>query len=172
MAGQRPPRGYDLLPGVPLITFGIECDFVLAFHESLLKPHIEKKGLEIVKNLTHWQKREINPADSNYRGPGRLEYMSWALRGNYPEHLYYEMFRDRSATYIRPNLRRYWEEPVLIGRDILKDVTDVNIVIEKYQKLTRFNRWSMMNDYSVAGYFRNRLMNKFRNRIPLGQEEN
>jgi hypothetical protein len=29
----------NLLPGVPLVTFGMECELVLAFHESLLIPY-------------------------------------------------------------------------------------------------------------------------------------
>jgi hypothetical protein len=162
----------NLLPGVRLVTFGIECELVLAFHESLLIPHIEPNGLTVIKDLTHWQRKELNNAHQQYADLGHKQYMSWALRGKYADVWFHYLHKGKRDQFVRPDLKSYWAEPLLIGRDILLSVTDIYVFEERTRKLDVFTRWCLMNDYSVPGYSRKRLISKFRDRIHPGEENN
>lgn len=62
------------------VTFGVELECVLAFHESLLQDHLDSIGdsSAIIKDITEDQRIKLRTGRLNYINT-RPKYMGWAL---------------------------------------------------------------------------------------------
>ncbi|KAK4936859.1 hypothetical protein LTR10_022381 [Elasticomyces elasticus] len=112
-------------------TFGIEFEFVLAFHEDMLASVMSEYNIDatVVKDLTEYQHRNLlgryarHPI-ANAAYDERLRYPSWAL--HVPESdviCSRELHRDMFVSSIsgdRQWLRRYVMEPLLVTKRCLE----------------------------------------------------
>jgi hypothetical protein len=107
-------------------TFGIEFEFIFAFHEDLLKQILSDYYIEadIVKILTNSQHSELlgedgNIFDSNRSHNCRNQYPSWGLQVPSTDVVFNTLhFRQKFPTGLSNGyaVRRYVMEPVLIAK--------------------------------------------------------
>jgi hypothetical protein len=116
--------------GAPELTFGVEIEGILAFHESRLKPHLPTHTI-INKGMSPTD--EIHLRSRVY---SQLPYRSWSFLepGNPPE-----------------NPRGYKFEPLRIAKDILDENNEENqiIVCENKDEDADYAKWQLMKDGSL-----------------------
>lgn len=102
------------------LTFGVELEFILAFHEALLQEILRQEGInaQIVKQLSPDQRRELAQARLSWYALSRPQYMSWPLT-----HSSTGLSAGNAVT--SGNLRTYWQEPIMIASRILNHIRTV-----------------------------------------------
>lgn len=146
------------------VTFGVEFECVLAFHESLLQDHIGDTSA-IVKDITDAQRVELRTGGINYMST-RPKYMGWALTSEVP------FPSDRKAPRYDPyvechhkyGFRPYSDEIVHVAQALLPGPPDVQS-LRKHGKRMDFSKWHLSEDASLLGVDKETMRAKLGGRI-------
>ncbi|KAL9634786.1 MAG: hypothetical protein Q9164_003877 [Protoblastenia rupestris] len=135
------------------LTFGVEFECILAFHESLLQAHLNRINdpSRIIKSIPSNIRTEFNRAATRYLST-RRQYNSWALTGptNYsfgPEECY---FQDDFAHHLQKyGYRGYGNEVLHITKSVLPEGVEVHGSFNR--KREDFSKWHLAHDTSLLG---------------------
>ena len=136
------------------ITFGVELEFIFAFHENELRKVLANKDesdTEIVKDLppnlhVQWTQSMLEEAQEYVTTQLGGKYPSWGLRrGHTPDSL-------NTAT-----ISQYLDEPLLIARKALGSagleahVDDQNLGGDLVDPALDYSKWSLIFDGTLVG---------------------
>ena len=135
------------------VTFGVELEAILAFHESLLRQHLHNTGsaAEIIKDIPQDVRTELRQVTTQNMLT-RPEYMSWALTTptaydmNSPDHQLQE-FHDRHLA--KHGYRGYAGEILTLAKTFLPQSVEVHD--SWMQKYANFAKWHITQDRSLVG---------------------
>lgn len=149
------------------LTFGVEFECILAFHESLLREHLDNIGdaSAIIKNITNDQRVELRTGGANYFTT-RPRYMGWALTSEVP------FPADRMAPNYDPyvdchrkfGFRPYSDEIAHVAQALLPGPPDVQS-LRKQGKRMDFSKWHISEDASLLGVEKDCMRAKLGGRI-------
>ncbi|KAI9657785.1 MAG: hypothetical protein M1821_002961 [Bathelium mastoideum] len=127
---------------IPLLSFGIELEGVIAFHENVIRDHLmrHRPGYRLVKEVS--EKLEPSLRSPRYK---QIRYNSWALEKHSGKPLPYS------------------EEPLYIARSLVcsnAEAPDINIHSGD-NKLAKFKSWYLSPEPNVPGIARLQLQNTF-----------
>ena len=88
------------------VCFGVEFEFILAFHEELLRKHLQDTQTcsesEIIKDIPEHVRKELNQAHPTYRHMDFM-YMGWGLTTE----AFYESWDDEAACQEKEQLKKF-----------------------------------------------------------------
>ncbi|MCJ1460050.1 hypothetical protein MMC28_010429 [Mycoblastus sanguinarius] len=127
------------------LTFGLEFECLLAFHESLLQGHTPVKDIPEEVRCQMCQSSQANIA----RAP---KYMGWGLvtPTNYPEGIEEHHFQEFFASHLEKfGYRGYAGEILQLAQTILPPNVSIHDSFAK--KYTDFSQWHLTHDRSLVG---------------------
>ncbi|MCJ1262696.1 hypothetical protein MMC22_002566 [Lobaria immixta] len=135
------------------VTFGVEFECVLVFHESLLQDHLDSIGdsSAIIKDITEEQRIKLRTGGLNYINT-RPKYMGWALTSEVPfppnrKAPTYDPYAECRSEY---GFRPYSDEIVHVAQALLPGPPDVQS-LRKQGKRMDFTKWHLSEDASLLG---------------------
>ncbi|KAL8834751.1 MAG: hypothetical protein Q9170_003628, partial [Blastenia crenularia] len=150
------------------LTFGLEFEHLLAFHTSLLHPHLPT-GTRVITSLPYSTRLALRQTTSQYLRT-RPTYNSFALTSSTT---YTSPFGDgwHNECLAQHGIRGYADEVLRIEQKILGDA-DV-VVHDGKGKMTDFETWYLMNDTSLVGFNREDLTARLLgSNVPASELEN
>ena len=159
------------------VTFGVEVEAILAFHESLLQAHLNTTNptCTIIKDLPEDARRDLCIAQPEYL-LSRPKYMGWGLSTptNYPtshmDHRFQQHFDDNIQKH---GCRGYAGEILHLAHNILPQ--GVRIHDSFTEKFDNFNSWHITHERSLVGITKPTLAHQFATSgrsIPTAELEN
>ncbi|KAI4280734.1 MAG: hypothetical protein L6R35_005829, partial [Caloplaca aegaea] len=131
------------------LTFGIEFEHILAFHSSLLLPHLPP-STRIIKDIPLSTREALRQTSIQYLCT-RSYYNGWALTSPtaYPLP---RGPRFHNECLDKNGCRGYGDEVLKIERDILIAASATDAVVQESEhKTQRFERWHLTTDNSLVG---------------------
>lgn len=149
------------------LTFGVEFECVLAFHESLLQEHLKNSGdsSAIIKDITKDQRIELKTGGLEYMKTHPM-YMGWALTSEIP--YVSNQAPPKYDTYVdchrKFGFRPYLDEIVHVAQALLPGPPDVQS-LRNQGKRGEFSKWYLTEDASLLGVDKETLRAKLGERI-------
>ncbi|KAK0510992.1 hypothetical protein JMJ35_006544 [Cladonia borealis] len=145
------------------VTFGVEVEAILAFHESALQAHLNATGTActIVKDLPEDSRRDLCIAQPEYL-LSRPKYMGWGLTAptnyttSHSEHKFQRHFDDNIHKH---GCRGYGGEILQLAHKILPQ--GVHIHDSFTEKFNNFNSWHITHERSLVGVNKSTLAHEF-----------
>ena len=145
------------------VTFGVEVEAILAFHESILQAHLNATDTTctIVKDLPQDSRRDLCIAQPEYL-LSRPKYMGWGLTTptnyttSHSEHKFQQHFDDNIHKH---GCRGYAGEILHLANKILPQ--GVKIHDSFTEKFDNFNSWHVTHERSLVGVNKSTLANEF-----------
>ena len=133
------------------VTFGVELEMILAFHQDLLERHLRDTHIDsqIIKSVPENVRIDLNVANKVY-WPERQTYRGWALTSHttYGDVDYerQEFFLDCLAKY---GYRGYAGEILSLAKTLLP--RDVRVHDSMATEYTDYRYWHLTHDNSLIG---------------------
>ncbi|KAL8872225.1 MAG: hypothetical protein Q9174_002105 [Haloplaca sp. 1 TL-2023] len=137
----------DTAHSLPL-TFGIEIEYILGFHESLLRPFVPSSK-HIVKSIPDDHRAAIRQVTRQYLDT-RQQYHGWALKTptDYPSAIGSEGYNECLLKY---GYRAYADEILRMQSKILAHRRLEARIHDGKQKMQQFDQWHLTTDTSLLG---------------------
>ena len=132
------------------VTFGVELETVLAFHETLLRRHLQStsKRFEIIKNIPDDIRKELNLAPALYRRY-YPKYMGWGLTTSASsDEIDVRTFQESEDKRAKLGYRAYAGEILTLAKTLLLP-EDIRMYFGKGDPDYRF--WHLTHDTSLVG---------------------
>lgn len=149
------------------VTFGVEIECILAFHQSLLQKHLDRIGdsSSIIKTITDAQRVELRTNGMTYIRT-RPMYMGWALTSECPLPAHrppqrYDPYVDCHRDF---GFRPYSDEIVHVAQTLLPGPPDVQSFRQQGKRMD-FARWHLSEDASLLGVDKATMVAELRDRI-------
>ncbi len=145
------------------VTFGVEVEAILAFHESLLQAHLNTTDTTctIIKDLPEDARRDLCIAQPEYL-LSRPKYMGWGLTTptKYPtSHREYKFQQHFDDNVQKHGCRGYGGEILHLAHNILPQ--GVRIHHSFTEKFDNFNSWHITHERSLVGVDKSVLAHEF-----------
>jgi Putative amidoligase enzyme len=132
----------------PKLSFGVELEFILSFHESKILSYLQN-GDSLVRDIESNEAQALVP--EGYKS--EVQHLSWAI---VEEHT--------------GSVRSYAEEPLKVAQNIISKVpgTDkVRVFFEGNYKTKHqdYSQWTILGDPSLQGLSKRELLSNFEDRI-------
>ncbi|KAL9591908.1 MAG: hypothetical protein Q9179_007255, partial [Wetmoreana sp. 5 TL-2023] len=140
-------------PPLPL-TFGLEFEHLLAFHESLLTPLLPP-NTRIIKSIPYPTRIALRQTTEQYLLT-RPQYIGWALTSpsSYPSLFGTDWHNDCLRTH---GYRGYADEILQLEKQILEQSGCDVVVHDGKGKMRDFKKWHLTTDTSLVGATREEL---------------
>jgi len=143
------------------LTFGIEIETIILFHEDRLHQVLAKHSLptEIVRHHS-----EANLTGLRHRAYINLPYNSWGIRAS-----------DGHEDTVKPTVsdtigeyRAYKDEPLRVVQNLVADIPGCqNVSVHyRYEKQDIYNEWSINSDGTLYGLSKEEMVKAFGDRVP------
>ena len=168
----HPLRTADMINSAFQITFGIEVECILAFHETLLRNQLANTGTDtrIIKDIPDDVRQKMNQISPHYldedarrHDPSRQKYMGWGLTTPtaYPP----ERDNVRIQDYMDVNIARYGYrayggEILHIAQTLLPDGVEIHDSFNGQNKYTDFSHWHLTHERGLVGADKKELMRR------------
>ena len=154
------------------VTFGIEIECILAFHETLLEDHLANAGTDskIIKDIPEDVRRKLNQTSQHYldedtrqRDHSRQKYMGWGLTtptaysAQHDNNSFQEHFEIHLSKY---GYRAYGGEILHVAQALLPKEVEIHDSFHSEKPYTDFSRWHLTHDRSLVGVDKNDLMQR------------
>ena len=151
------------------VTFGIEVECILAFHESLLRKHLNNtsSNSEIIKDIPEDVRRKLNQIPENYQDydmgrhdTSRQRYLGWALTTptSYPDEGAIGRCQELMDLHLeRYGYRAYGGEILHVAQQLLPDGVEVH---DSFKKYTDFSHWHLTHERGLVGADKENLMQR------------
>ena len=145
------------------VTFGIEIECILAFHEILLRDHLATTGTvsKIIKHIPEDVRRKLNQASQHYldedtrqRDTSRQKYMGWGLTTPtaYPAECDTNGFQEQFETHLsKYGYRAYGGEILHVAQALLPKEVEVHDAFHSDKRYTDFSRWHLTHERGLVG---------------------
>ena len=145
------------------VTFGIEVECILAFHETLLHKHLATTNtkIEIVKDIPDDIRRELNQVSQHYldedarrHDETRRNYMGWGLTTptTYPPERDNIRFQEHSDKHLKQyDYRGYGGEILHIAQTILPEEVALHDSFNSEDKHSDFSHWHLTHERGLVG---------------------
>ncbi|MCJ1462923.1 hypothetical protein MMC07_001527 [Pseudocyphellaria aurata] len=146
------------------LTFGVEFECVLAFHQSLLQAHLDNisDSSAIVKNLTEVERIELRTGGLNYM-KAHAKYMGWALTSE-PSLPASQGYDPHVECHRKFGIRPYSDEILHVAKRLLPLPTDVQCLRTQGKRMD-FSKWHLSEDASLLGVDKDTMRAKLGGRI-------
>ena len=135
------------------VTFGVEFECVLAFHQTLLQKHLDNIGdpSDIIKNITDAQRMELRTGGLDYIRT-RPKYMGWALTSEspFPSDQIAPQHDPYTVCHREFGFRPYMDEIIHITQALLPGPPEVHSLRKKGKRMD-FSKWHLSEDASLVG---------------------
>jgi len=145
------------------VTFGMEFEAILAFHEALLRSHLQDTGndSEIIKDIPDRTRGTLNQVDPSYQLE-RSKYMGWGLTKptqywDDQDSWRQEMFEDHLGNV---GYRGYAGEILTLGKTLLPEGVQVHDSLAR--PYSDFQYWHLTHDNSLVGVSKDALADNLR----------
>ena len=154
------------------VTFGIEVECILAFHETLLRNQLAatKTDSKIVKDIPDDIREELNQVSHHYqdadRGQhdtSRQKYMGWGLTTPtaYPAERDSIGFQDLFEIHLgKHHYRGYGGEILYVAQTLLPAGVQVHDSFNGEMKYTDFTHWHLTHERGLVGVDKETLMQR------------
>ena len=122
------------------LSFGVELEMIMAFHETLLLPHLPR-GATVLKDVPKDQEPMLR------RHPHDERYRSWAVITEDPHPA---TPQPNCALEIGGHYRAYCFEAIKVAQSLLG--ADTRVHESCFRKSQDFSTWQVQNDTSLSGY--------------------
>ena len=143
------------------MTFGVEFEMVLAFHEEILRKHLQdtRNHSKIVKDIHVDVRRELYQACPQYRHLDDM-YMGWGLT----EAGFYDSPDDEGSCLEREQLKKfgyrgYANEILTLAENLLQEWIAVHQSLSRYKG--PYTSWHVTRDGSLFGVTKEVLLTVF-----------
>ena len=146
------------------VTFGIEVECILAFHESVLQNHLattNETDAKIVKDIPDDIRRKLNQVSQHYldedarqHDVSRQRYMGWALTAptDYPTERDNVGFQDEFDLHLsKYGYRAYGGEILHIAQTLLPNGVEVHDSFHSAKYSTDFSHWHLTHERGLVG---------------------
>ena len=153
------------------VTFGIEVECILAFHESLLRGHLNDTNSDsrIIKDIPDGIRQKLNQVPQRYldddRGrhdESRKQYHGWALTTptTYSKDGDDGKFQEiMDVNLEKYGYRAYGGEVLHIAQKILPDGVEIH---DSFNKNTDFSHWHLTHEHGLVGASKENLMQRLK----------
>ena len=154
------------------VTFGIEVECILAFHETLLHKHFAATNTksEIIKDIPDDIRRELCQVsqhyldeDARHHDESRRKYMGWGLTTPtaYPPERDNIRFQEHTNKHLKEyGYRGYGGEILDIARTVLPEGVEVHDSFNSEDKHTDFSHWHLTHERGLVGADREGLVHR------------
>ncbi|KAF6231442.1 hypothetical protein HO173_010403 [Letharia columbiana] len=155
------------------VTFGIEVECILAFHESLLRRYLAtiKTDCKIIKTVPEDVRRKLNQVPQHYldedarrHDVSRQKYMGWGLTAPtaYPPERDNVSFQDQMDIHLETyGYRAYGGEVLHVAQTLfLPDEVEVHDSFNGANKYTDFSHWHVTHERGLVGLDKRDLMQR------------
>lgn len=154
------------------VTFGIEVECILAFHETVLRNYLIRTNThsKIIKDIPEEVRRKLNQVsrhyvdeDTRYGDTSRQMYMGWGLTTptHYPPERDNMQFQDLfDAHRDKYGYRAYGGEILHAAQTLLPDGVAVHDSFNGGIKYTDFSHWHLTHERGLVGADRGTLMQR------------
>lgn len=165
------------------VTFGIEVECILAFHETLLHKHFAATNTKpkIIKDIPDDIRRELCQVsqhyldeDTRHQDESRRKYMGWGLTTStaYPPERDNIKFQEHMDKHLKSHgYRGYGGEVLHIAQKILPERVEVHDSFNGEDKHSDFSHWHLTHERGLVGADREELahqMNEVAKTKPSG----
>ena len=145
------------------VTFGVEIECILAFHETLLREHLAATNTnsKIIKTIPDDVQRKLNQVSRQYldedarqHNTSRQKYMGWGLTTptDYPaecnDNGFQELFDMHLSEY---GYRAYGGEILHIAQALLPQGVEIHDFFHSKKTYTDFSHWHLTHERSLNG---------------------
>lgn len=154
------------------VTFGIEVECVLAFHESLLRNHLAATQInsKIIKDIPEDVRRKLNQVsphyldeDARHQDTSRQKYMGWGLTTptDYPPERDNNRFQEHMDMHLAQyGYRGYGGEILQVAQNLLPQEVEIHDSINGENKYTDFSHWHLTHERGLVGADKKNLMKR------------
>lgn len=138
------------------VTFGIEVECVLAFHETLLQKHLAatKTTSKIIKDIPEDVRRELKQGSHNYRDDAsRQIYRGWALTTPtaYPAERDNNGYQEHFGMQLsKHGYRAYGGEILHVAQAVLPEGVNIYDSFSE-NRYTDFSHWHLTHEQGLVG---------------------
>ena len=154
-----PPKTFEMINSTYQVTFGIEVECVLAFHETHLAGL--KTHSAIVKHIPEAVRRKLNQVsqhylddDARHHDPSRQMYMGWGLTAptEYPAERDNSGFQNHFETHLAQyGYRAYGGEVLQIAQTLLPKGVEVHDSFHSRKYHADFSHWHLTHERGLVG---------------------
>lgn len=163
--GQISQSALDMSSESSSLTFGVEIEFVFAFHQSLLQAHLENvkdaSGIEkdVEKDISQETRVNLRLVPQRYQTT-RQQYNGWGLKlpTSYSPGEAEYWYQERFAEQLREHgYRGYGNEPLYVAQNAMSSKSTLTgsipevYVHDSFRKAKDFEKWQLVNDISLLG---------------------
>lgn len=154
------------------VTFGIEVECILAFHETLLRNQLAatETDSKIVKDIPDDVRRKLNQVSQQYlvadlgrHDTSREKYMGWGLTTPtaYPAERDNIRFQEDMDKHLKEyGYRGYGGEILYVAQTLLPPGVQVHDSFNGENKYTDFTHWHLTHERGLAGVDKENLMQR------------
>lgn len=154
------------------VTYGIEVECILAFHETLLRNHLAstKTDSKIIKDIPEDVRRKLNQVSQQYldedarkRNESRQKYMGWGLTTPtaYPTERDNVRFQEHTDKHLAEHgYRGYGGEILHIAQTLLPEGVEVHDSFSGDNKHTDFSHWHLTHERGLVGVDKENLLQR------------